>query len=156
MVLSLPTIRPEAMRLSGGYIGAKRVIWLMAHNANGIARESGLGLHFQVLLPLQLVGETGLGRSVAAVQATEITMHLISIARRTLVQFVCASAVRIALSATLTTPQPAAALQAVIDTLAEPFVPTVLPAGQTAGSAAPTRDRRAPMPGIVGPGLGWG
>jgi short chain dehydrogenase len=156
MVLSLPTIRPEAMRLSGGYIGAKRVIWLMAHNANGVARESGLGLHFQVLLPLQLVGETGLGRSVAAVQATEITMHLISIARRTLVQFVSASAVRIALSATLTTPQPAAALQAVIDTLAEPFVPTVLPAGQTAGSAAPTRDRQAPMPGIVGPGLGWG
>jgi hypothetical protein len=27
MVLSLPAIRPEAMRLSGKYIGAKRVIW---------------------------------------------------------------------------------------------------------------------------------
>jgi NAD(P)-dependent dehydrogenase (short-subunit alcohol dehydrogenase family) len=81
MVLSLPTIRPEAMRLSGGYIGAKRVIWLMAHNANGVARERGLDLHFQVLVPLQLVGETDLGRSVAAAYAeqdgTTIKDHLI-------------------------------------------------------------------------------
>jgi NAD(P)-dependent dehydrogenase (short-subunit alcohol dehydrogenase family) len=80
MVLSLPTIRPEAMRLSGGYIGAKRVIWLMAHNANGIARERGLGLHFQVLLPLQLVGDTALGRTVAGAYAeqdgTTIEDHL--------------------------------------------------------------------------------
>jgi NAD(P)-dependent dehydrogenase (short-subunit alcohol dehydrogenase family) len=69
MVLSLPAIRPEAMRLSGGYIGAKRVIWLMAHNANGVAQERGLDLHFQVLLPLQLVGETGLGHTVASAYA---------------------------------------------------------------------------------------
>jgi NAD(P)-dependent dehydrogenase (short-subunit alcohol dehydrogenase family) len=69
MVLSLQAIRPEAMRLSGGYIGAKRVIWLMAHNANGVAQERGLDLHFQVLLPLQLVGETGLGHTVASAYA---------------------------------------------------------------------------------------
>jgi hypothetical protein len=45
-------------------------------------------------------------------------MHLISIraAGRTLGRFVFASAVRIALSATLTTPQPTVALQAVVDT----------------------------------------
>jgi hypothetical protein len=45
-------------------------------------------------------------------------MHLISIraAGRTLGRFVFASAVRIALSTTLTTPQPTIALQAVIDT----------------------------------------
>lgn len=65
LVLSLPAIHPEAMRLSGGYMGAKRMIWLMAHNANSVARTRGLGLHFQVLLPLQLVGATGLGRAVA-------------------------------------------------------------------------------------------
>jgi hypothetical protein len=80
MVLSLPTIRPEAMRLSGGYAGAKRVIWLMAHNANGVAKERGLDLHFQVLLPLQLVGDTALGRTVAAAYAeregTSIEVHL--------------------------------------------------------------------------------
>jgi NAD(P)-dependent dehydrogenase (short-subunit alcohol dehydrogenase family) len=80
MVLSLPAIRPEAMRLSGGYIGAKRVIWLMAHNANGVAQERGLDLHFQVLLPLQLVGDTGLGHTVAAAYAerdgTTVEDHL--------------------------------------------------------------------------------
>jgi len=80
MVLSHPAIRPEAMRLSGGYIGAKRVIWLMAHNANGIAKERGLDLHFQVLLPLQLVGDTGLGRTVAGAYAerdgTTVEDHL--------------------------------------------------------------------------------
>lgn len=69
MVLSLPAIRPEAMRLSGGYVGAKRVIWLMAHNANSVAQERGLDLRFQALLPLQLVGATGLGRTVAAAYA---------------------------------------------------------------------------------------
>jgi hypothetical protein len=42
LVLSLPAIRPEAMRLSGGYIGAKRVIWLVAHNANGIAEGAAM------------------------------------------------------------------------------------------------------------------
>jgi NAD(P)-dependent dehydrogenase (short-subunit alcohol dehydrogenase family) len=80
MVLSLPAIRPEAMRLSGGYIGAKRVVWLMAHNANGVAEERGLGLHFQVLLPLQLVGDTALGRTVAVAYAerdgTTVEDHL--------------------------------------------------------------------------------
>jgi NAD(P)-dependent dehydrogenase (short-subunit alcohol dehydrogenase family) len=80
MVLSVPGIRPEAMRLSGGYVGAKRVIWLMAHNANEVARERGLGIHFQVLLPLQLVGETDLGRTVAGAYAerdgTTIEEHM--------------------------------------------------------------------------------
>ena len=69
LVLSLPAIRPEGMRLSGGYMGAKRMIWLMAHNANSAARTRELGLHFQVLLPLQLVGATGLGRAVAMAYA---------------------------------------------------------------------------------------
>jgi NAD(P)-dependent dehydrogenase (short-subunit alcohol dehydrogenase family) len=69
MVLSLPTIRPEAMGLSGGYVGAKRAIWLMAHNANSVAKERGLDLRFQVLLPLQLVGDTALGHTVAAAYA---------------------------------------------------------------------------------------
>jgi NAD(P)-dependent dehydrogenase (short-subunit alcohol dehydrogenase family) len=81
MVLSLPAIRPEALRLSGGYIGAKRVIWLMAHNANSLAQERGLELHFQVLLPLQLVGDTSLGHTVAAAYAerdgTTVEDHLI-------------------------------------------------------------------------------
>ena len=73
--------RPEALRLSGGYVGAKRVIWQMAHNANSVAKERGLDVHFQVLLPLQLVGDTGLGRTVATAYAerdgTTVEDHLV-------------------------------------------------------------------------------
>jgi NAD(P)-dependent dehydrogenase (short-subunit alcohol dehydrogenase family) len=48
--------------LSGGYAGAKRMVWLMAHYANGLASERKLGIHFQVLVPQQILGETALGR----------------------------------------------------------------------------------------------
>jgi NAD(P)-dependent dehydrogenase (short-subunit alcohol dehydrogenase family) len=51
--------------LSGGYAGAKRMLWLMAHYANGLASERGLGIHFQVLVPQQIVGETALGHQAA-------------------------------------------------------------------------------------------
>src|SRR5262249_61559739 len=57
-VLSLPALRPEAMGLSGGYIGAKRAIWLMAHSANAVAKERELDIHFQALLPLAEVYAT--------------------------------------------------------------------------------------------------
>jgi NAD(P)-dependent dehydrogenase (short-subunit alcohol dehydrogenase family) len=40
--------------LSGGYAGAKRMLWLMAHYASGLASERGLGIHFQVLVPQQM------------------------------------------------------------------------------------------------------
>jgi NAD(P)-dependent dehydrogenase (short-subunit alcohol dehydrogenase family) len=53
--------------LSGGYAGAKRMLWLLADYANGAAADLGLGIRFQALLPMQLVGETDLGR--AAVDA---------------------------------------------------------------------------------------
>src|SRR5262245_29828833 len=54
---------------SGGYAGAKRMLWLMAHYANGIASERRLGIHFQVLVPQQIVGETTLGHQVASAGA---------------------------------------------------------------------------------------
>jgi NAD(P)-dependent dehydrogenase (short-subunit alcohol dehydrogenase family) len=69
MVLGVPHIRPEGLRLSGGYIGAKRMLWFMAHSANAVSRERGLGLHFQVLVPLQLIPGTALGHKVAAAYA---------------------------------------------------------------------------------------
>src|SRR5437868_8953281 len=50
MVLSVPRIEPESLRLSGGYVGAKRMLWFMAHSANTVSRERGLKLHFQVLM----------------------------------------------------------------------------------------------------------
>jgi NAD(P)-dependent dehydrogenase (short-subunit alcohol dehydrogenase family) len=69
MVLSVPYIKPERLRLSGGCIGAKRMQWFMAHSANAAARERGLDIHFQVILPLQLIGGTALGQSVASAYA---------------------------------------------------------------------------------------
>jgi NAD(P)-dependent dehydrogenase (short-subunit alcohol dehydrogenase family) len=47
--------------LSGGYAGAKRMLWLMAKYANGVAEQKGLGIRFQVIVPLQMIGGTGTG-----------------------------------------------------------------------------------------------
>ncbi len=55
--------------LSGGYAGAKRQLWFMAQDANAIAQERGLGIRFQVLVPLQMVGDTALIREVAGAYA---------------------------------------------------------------------------------------
>jgi NAD(P)-dependent dehydrogenase (short-subunit alcohol dehydrogenase family) len=54
--------------LSGSYAGAKRMLWFMAHHANDIANERGLGMHFQVLVPLQMI-ETALVHQVAGAYA---------------------------------------------------------------------------------------
>ena len=66
MVLGVPFIKPDDLSLSGGYIGAKRMLWFMAHSANTVSRERALGIHFQVLAPLQLIPGTALGHQVAA------------------------------------------------------------------------------------------
>ena len=47
--------------LSGGYAGAKRMLWIMAKYANGIAQQKNLGLRFQAILPLQMIAHTGVG-----------------------------------------------------------------------------------------------
>jgi NAD(P)-dependent dehydrogenase (short-subunit alcohol dehydrogenase family) len=51
--------------LSGGYAGAKRTLWLMAQYANVSAKELGLGIHFQAIVPQRMIGETELGRAAA-------------------------------------------------------------------------------------------
>jgi NAD(P)-dependent dehydrogenase (short-subunit alcohol dehydrogenase family) len=66
MVLSAPQIPPASLRLSGGYVGAKRMLWFMAHSANAVARERDLDIHFQALLPMQLMAGRMLGHSVTA------------------------------------------------------------------------------------------
>ena len=53
--------------LSGGYAGAKRMLWQMANYANGVSSELRLDIRFQVLVPMQIVSETRLG--LAAAQA---------------------------------------------------------------------------------------
>src|SRR5712691_523731 len=47
--------------LSGGYAGAKRMLWFMARYANGVAEQKKLGIRFQAIVPLQIVGGTGVG-----------------------------------------------------------------------------------------------
>jgi NAD(P)-dependent dehydrogenase (short-subunit alcohol dehydrogenase family) len=47
--------------LSGGYAGAKRMLWTMAKYANGVSEQKGLGIRFQVIVPQQMVGGTGVG-----------------------------------------------------------------------------------------------
>lgn len=51
--------------LSGGYAGAKRMLWFMAQYANTVASQLDLGIRFQALVPLQMSGETERGRHAA-------------------------------------------------------------------------------------------
>jgi len=81
MVLAVPFIAPESLRLSGGYIGAKRILWFMAHSANAVSRQRDLGIHFQALVPCQLIPGTTLGHQVAAayaeIEGVSIDEHVI-------------------------------------------------------------------------------
>jgi NAD(P)-dependent dehydrogenase (short-subunit alcohol dehydrogenase family) len=47
--------------LSGGYGGAKRMLWLMAKYASGVSEQKQLGIRFQAIVPQQMVGDTGVG-----------------------------------------------------------------------------------------------
>jgi NAD(P)-dependent dehydrogenase (short-subunit alcohol dehydrogenase family) len=55
--------------LSGGYAGAKRMLWFMAQYANVVSDQLGLGIRFQALVPLQMIGETERGRHAAEAYA---------------------------------------------------------------------------------------
>ncbi len=56
---------------SGGYSGAKRMLWLMAHYANAEAQALGLGIHFQAIVPLDLVSGTDVGHTGASYYASQ-------------------------------------------------------------------------------------
>jgi NAD(P)-dependent dehydrogenase (short-subunit alcohol dehydrogenase family) len=55
--------------LSGGYAGAKRMLWMMASYANTASEDLGLGIKFQALVPRQMIGDTQLGRAAAEIYA---------------------------------------------------------------------------------------
>jgi NAD(P)-dependent dehydrogenase (short-subunit alcohol dehydrogenase family) len=55
--------------LSGGYAGAKRTQWLLAQYANAAIAGRDLELHFQAILPMQIMPETELGRPAAEAYA---------------------------------------------------------------------------------------
>ncbi len=81
MVMSHPAIEPRNLRLSGGYIGPKRMVWFMAHQANAVSCERALGINFQVLVPGQLTAKTALGHAVAAacakVEGCSVDEHIL-------------------------------------------------------------------------------
>jgi len=47
--------------MSGGYGGAKRMLWFMAKYANGVSEQKDLGIRFQAIVPQQMVRGTGVG-----------------------------------------------------------------------------------------------
>jgi NAD(P)-dependent dehydrogenase (short-subunit alcohol dehydrogenase family) len=55
--------------LLGGYAGAKHMLWFMARYANGVAAQKGLGIRFQAIVPLQIIGGTGVGDAGASAYA---------------------------------------------------------------------------------------
>ena len=60
--------------LSGGYGGAKRMLWFMAKYANGVSQQDQLGIRFQAIVPLQMVGGTGVGDTGANAYAHALGM----------------------------------------------------------------------------------
>src|SRR5882762_8810034 len=60
--------------MSGGYGGAKRMLWFMAKYANGVSAEKNLGIRFQAIVPQQMVGGTGVGDAGANAYARAMGM----------------------------------------------------------------------------------
>ena len=58
--------------LSGGYAGAKRMLWTLAGYANGVSAEKGLGIRFQTVVPSQMIGGTGVGEAGASAYAAKM------------------------------------------------------------------------------------
>lgn len=58
-------------QMSGGYAGAKRMLWFMAKYANGISEQKGLGIKFQAIVPRQMVLGTGIGDAAAGAYARD-------------------------------------------------------------------------------------
>jgi NAD(P)-dependent dehydrogenase (short-subunit alcohol dehydrogenase family) len=62
--------------LSGGYAGAKRMLWVMARYANGVSKQADLGIRFQVIVPQQMVGGTGVGDAGARAYADALDIPM--------------------------------------------------------------------------------
>ena len=60
--------------LSGGYAGAKRMLWFMAQYANSVSKQKDLGIRFQAIVPQQIVGDTGIGDAGANAYARAMSI----------------------------------------------------------------------------------
>jgi len=56
-------------QMSGGYGGAKRMLWFMAKYANGVSQEKNLGIRFQAIVPRMMILGTGVGDTAAGAYA---------------------------------------------------------------------------------------
>ncbi len=61
--------------MSGGYGGAKRMLWFMASYANGVSKQKNLGIRFQVIVPQQMVLGTGIGDAGANAYARALNIE---------------------------------------------------------------------------------
>jgi NAD(P)-dependent dehydrogenase (short-subunit alcohol dehydrogenase family) len=57
--------------ISGGYAGAKRMQWFLAHYLQGESDALKLGIRFVALAPKQIIGATELGHAAAAAYAAQ-------------------------------------------------------------------------------------
>jgi NAD(P)-dependent dehydrogenase (short-subunit alcohol dehydrogenase family) len=58
-------------QMSGGYAGAKRMLWFMAKYANGVSAQKDLGIRFQAIVPRQMILGTGTGDAAANAYASD-------------------------------------------------------------------------------------
>jgi NAD(P)-dependent dehydrogenase (short-subunit alcohol dehydrogenase family) len=61
--------------MSGGYGGAKRMLWFMAQYANRVSGQKDLGIRFQVIVPRQMIRGTGIGDEAAKAYAHALNME---------------------------------------------------------------------------------
>ena len=62
--------------MSGGYGGAKRMLWFMGKYANGVSEKRRLGIRFQAIVPQQMVLGTGVGDAGAHAYARAMGVSL--------------------------------------------------------------------------------
>jgi NAD(P)-dependent dehydrogenase (short-subunit alcohol dehydrogenase family) len=62
--------------MSGGYGGAKRMLWFMAKYANKVSEQKQLGIRFQVIVPRQMIPGTGVGDEAGTAYAHALNMDL--------------------------------------------------------------------------------
>lgn len=58
--------------MSGGYAGAKRMLWLMANYADRLAGEKDLGIRFQTIIPRQQIAGTGVGDTASSAYSAKL------------------------------------------------------------------------------------
>jgi len=59
-------------QMSGGYGGAKRMLWFMAKYANGVSEDLKRGIRFQAIAPRQMILGTGIGDAAAGAYASSM------------------------------------------------------------------------------------